>query len=76
MPKLGLIWASDTVMDEATAPKMKSMHFMVHKRTDFGPDGWDQVLPGGEYEIIVAEGATHFTLMVSRLVSGRLGGGC
>jgi noranthrone synthase len=63
MPKLGLIWASDTVMDEATAPKMKGMHFMVHKRTDFGPDGWDEVLPGGEHEIIVAEGANHFTLM-------------
>lgn len=65
MPKLGLIWASDTVMDEATAPKMKGMHFMVHKRTNFGPDGWDEVLPGGEVEIIVAEGANHFTLMVS-----------
>lgn len=64
MPKLGLIWASDTVMDEATAPKMEGMHFMVNKRTDFGPDGWDQVLPGGEVEIIVAEGANHFTLMV------------
>ncbi|XPT00024.1 Noranthrone synthase [Ascochyta lentis] len=63
MPKLGLIWASDTVLDEATAPKMEGMHFMVHKRTDFGPDGWDQVLPGGEYEIAIAEGANHFTLM-------------
>ncbi|KAH8585391.1 polyketide synthase-like protein [Bisporella sp. PMI_857] len=63
MPKLGLIWASDTVMDEATVPKMKGMHFMINKRTDFGPDGWDQVLPGGEHEIIVAEGANHFTLM-------------
>ncbi|KAF2259018.1 polyketide synthase-like protein [Lojkania enalia] len=63
MPKLGLIWASDTVMDEATAPKMEGMHFMVNKRTDFGPDGWDQVLPGGEVDIIVAEGANHFTLM-------------
>ncbi|KAH9866333.1 hypothetical protein J1614_008900 [Plenodomus biglobosus] len=67
MPKLGLIWASDTVMDEATAPKMKGMHFMVHKRTGFGPDGWDHVLPGGEYEIVVAEGANHFTLMVCDL---------
>ena len=65
MPKLGLIWASDTVMDEATAPKMEGMHFMVNKRTDFGPDGWDQVLPGGEHDIIVAQGANHFTLMVS-----------
>lgn len=63
MPKLGLIWASDTVLDEATAPKMKGMHFMVNKRTDFGPDGWDEVLPGGEYDIVVAEGANHFTLM-------------
>ena len=65
MPKVGLIWAADTVLDEGNAPKMKGMHFMVQKRTDFGPDGWDGVLPGAEFDIVRATGANHFTLMVS-----------
>jgi noranthrone synthase len=65
MPKVGIIWAADTVMDEANAPKMKGMHFMVQKRTDFGPDGWDTVLPGAAFDIVRADGANHFTLMVS-----------
>lgn len=64
MPKVGIVWATDTVMDERTAPKMKGMHFMVQKRKDFGPDGWDTVLPGAEFDIVRAEGANHFTLMV------------
>jgi noranthrone synthase len=65
MPKVGILWATGTVMDEKTAPKLKGMHFMVHKRTDFGPDGWDEVLPGAEFVIDRAEGGNHFTLMVS-----------
>ena len=65
MPKVGIVWASETVMDEATAPKMKGMHFMVQKRTNYGPDGWDTVLPGANFDIVKVEGANHFTLMVS-----------
>ncbi len=65
MPRVGLIWAADTVLEEGNAPKMKGMHFMVQKRTDFGPDGWDAVLPGAEFDIVRATGANHFTLMVS-----------
>ncbi|KAL6237529.1 putative sterigmatocystin biosynthesis polyketide synthase [Aspergillus navahoensis] len=64
MPKVGIIWASETVMDEDKAPKMKGMHFMVQKRTDFGPDGWDAVCPGANFDIVRAEGANHFTLMI------------
>lgn len=71
MPRVGLIWAADTVLEEAEAPKMKGMHFMVQKRTDFGPDGWDSVLPGAEFDIVRATGANHFTLMVS-LISGSI----
>jgi len=66
MPKVGIIWAANTVLEEANAPKMKGMHFMVQKRTDFGPDGWDTVFPGAEFVIMKATGANHFTLMVSR----------
>ncbi|KAK4235192.1 beta-ketoacyl synthase [Achaetomium macrosporum] len=63
MPKVGLIWAADTVLEEKDAPKLKGMHFMVQKRVDFGPDGWDTVLPGAEFDIVKATGANHFTLM-------------
>jgi acyl carrier protein/pimeloyl-ACP methyl ester carboxylesterase len=65
MPKVGILWACGTVMDEKDAPKLKGMHFMVHKRTDFGPDGWDEVLPDAEFVINRAEGGNHFSLMVS-----------
>jgi noranthrone synthase len=65
MPKVGIVWASETVMDEKSAPKMKGMHFMIQKRTDFGPDGWDEVMPGAEFDIVKADGANHFSLMVS-----------
>ncbi|KAK4656805.1 Type I Iterative PKS [Podospora pseudocomata] len=68
MPKVGLIWAAETVLKESEAPKMKGMHFMVKKRVDFGPDGWDGVLPGAEFDIVKAEGANHFTLMSKEYV--------
>jgi len=66
MPKTGVIWATDTVLDEKDAPPMKGMHFMIQKRTDFGPDGWDTVLPGAEFILDRVEGGNHFTLLVSR----------
>lgn len=65
MPKTGIIWATDTVMDEKDAPLMKGMHFMIQKRKDFGPDGWDTVLPGAEFVLDRVEGGNHFTLLVS-----------
>lgn len=65
MPKVGILWACDTVMDEKDAPKMKGMHFMVSKRTNFGPDGWETVLPGAEFVMDRVAGGNHFTLMVS-----------
>ena len=68
MPKVGIVWAADTVMEEKDAPKIKGMHFMVSKRKDFGPDGWDTVIPGAEFDIVKATGANHFTLMVSLLL--------
>lgn len=64
MPKVGIVWAADTVMDERDAPKMKGMHFMIQKRTEFGPDGWDTIMPGASFDIVRADGANHFTLMV------------
>lgn len=61
-PKVGIVWAAETVLDEKDAPKTKGMHFMIKKRTDFGPDGWDTVCPGAEFDIVKAEGGNHFTV--------------
>ncbi|KOC17636.1 aflC / pksA / pksL1 / polyketide synthase [Aspergillus flavus AF70] len=69
MPKVGIVWAADTVMDERDAPKMKGMHFMIQKRTEFGPDGWDTIMPGASFDIVRADGANHFTLMQKEHVS-------
>ncbi|KAL9609770.1 MAG: hypothetical protein Q9167_005482 [Letrouitia subvulpina] len=65
MPKVGILWACDTVMDEKDAPKLKGMHFMVNKRKNFGPDGWDTVLPGADFVIDKVQGGNHFSIMVS-----------
>ncbi|KAI9744716.1 MAG: hypothetical protein M1818_001641 [Claussenomyces sp. TS43310] len=63
MPKVGILWACETVMNEKDAPKLKGMHFMVNKRTNFGPDGWDVVCPKADFVILKAEGGNHFSLM-------------
>lgn len=66
MPRVGILWACDTVLDGKGAPKMKNTtHFMTRRRSDFGPDGWDTVLPGAEFIMDRAVGANHFTMMVS-----------
>ncbi len=67
MPKVGLIWAAETVLGP-DAPGLEgkiSLHFMIQQRSNFSPDGWDKVLPGAEFDIVKATGANHFTLMVS-----------
>ena len=65
MPKVGILWACATVLDGKGAPKIKNTtHFMTKKRREFGPDGWDTVLPGAEFIIDRAVGANHFTMMV------------
>lgn len=65
MPKVGLLWACETVMDGANAPKIDMEHFMLQKRTEFGPDGWQGLLPGAEFKLNAVHGANHFTMMVS-----------
>ena len=65
MPRVGILWACETVLDGEGAPRLKkTTHFMTRRRSDFGPDGWDSVLPGAEFLIDRAVGANHFTMMV------------
>ncbi|KAL4751925.1 hypothetical protein BDW72DRAFT_192435 [Aspergillus terricola var. indicus] len=63
MPHVGLIWACETVMDAADAPHLGRDHFMLKKRSEFGPDGWDQLLPEATFILDAAKGANHFTMM-------------
>ncbi|KMU82173.1 hypothetical protein CIHG_10567, partial [Coccidioides immitis H538.4] len=64
LPKVGILWACETVMDAAGAPDIgERNHFMLRRRQDFGPDGWDTVLPGAEFVLGKAVGANHFTMM-------------
>lgn len=69
MPNVGLIWASETVMDGEDAPdlglKMGRDHFMLRRRENFGPDGWETLLPGSEFLVEKSKGANHFDMVVS-----------
>ncbi|EMD00429.1 hypothetical protein BAUCODRAFT_62024 [Baudoinia panamericana UAMH 10762] len=66
MPTVGLVWATETVMDGPNPPVVAKSHFMLQKRQNFGPDGWETLLPGADFIIEKVEGANHFTMMVSQ----------
>ncbi len=69
-PQTHLIWARDGVckgpedprpyMDEKTPKEMK---WLINNRVDFGSNGWEGLLGGGEVVVETMEGANHFTMM-------------
>jgi len=72
-PKVSIIWACDSVMDGPDVPKLpphpddtEGMKFLTEKRNDFSANGWEELFPGVEIAIKKVEGATHFSMMVSR----------
>lgn len=67
-PIVGILWATETVMKAAGAPEFlkKNDHFLTQARKDFGPDGWDKLVPGGQFLLDKVQGANHFSMMVSR----------
>jgi len=68
-PKVSLIWACDNILDDCKADWVdqlndsKGMHFLVQKRTDFGPCGWEKMLPGVDINCDKVIGANHFSMM-------------
>jgi iterative type I PKS product template protein len=80
MPRTSIIWAGDSVLkhagdevdwmsrltagDDGGASSSKGIHFLIEQRTDFGPCGWDQMLPGAPIMTEKVEGANHFSMMV------------
>lgn len=72
MPKVSIIWACDSVLDGKDAPPIrkeksesKGVHFLLERRTDFGPNEWDRMVPGGVFVTEKVQGANHFSMMVS-----------
>lgn len=78
MPRVAVIWACESVLDfdsGVSIPEMaqppqgdrgsKGVHFLMERRTDFGPDGWQDLLPGAEVLVDKVVGANHFSMMVS-----------
>lgn len=70
MPKVSIIWASESVLDEKNEPPKELMlskgsHFLLTKRKDFGPCGWESLIPGADIMTEIVEGGNHFSMMVS-----------
>ncbi|KAI3395988.1 hypothetical protein diail_558 [Diaporthe ilicicola] len=67
-----IIWAPETITDRPGVKKMEphpddteGMKFLTEKRTDFGANGWDTLLPGKDCNIKIrrVEDAHHFSMM-------------
>ena len=70
--KITIIWATECVMDGANFPKLypgpddtEGMKFLTEQRTDFTAAGWENLFPGTLVDVKRAEGAHHFSMMVS-----------
>ncbi|KAI6307804.1 putative secondary metabolism biosynthetic enzyme [Pyricularia oryzae] len=69
LPQIFIIWATDSIYSPGEASAMgldtsvKVTKFMLEGRTDFGPNGWDQLFPKGTLLAVTTTPGTHFTLM-------------
>jgi len=68
-PKTSVIWARDGVYRSTGGKKIedlpsdpKEMRWLLNNRTDFGPNGWDQLVGEGLIIDTMAD-ANHFTMM-------------
>ncbi|TLD20283.1 hypothetical protein PspLS_08705 [Pyricularia sp. CBS 133598] len=74
-PQIFIIWATDSIYSPGEAAAMgldtsiKVTKFMLEDRTDFGPNGWDQLFPKGTKLAVTTTPGTHFTLMTPPYVS-------
>ncbi|KAL0931108.1 polyketide synthase [Colletotrichum truncatum] len=74
--RVDVIWAGESVVDRPGAPPLpphpddtEGMKFLTVQRTDFGPNGWAELLPGAEIVCHKVDGAHHFSLMRQPFVS-------
>ncbi|KAJ5725588.1 uncharacterized protein N7483_006945 [Penicillium malachiteum] len=78
-PKVLAIWAREGVCKDANSPRPKReptdpkvMDWLLDNRTDFGPNGWDQLIAKESFTCVSMEG-NHFSMIVNPLVK-ELGG--
>ena len=69
-PKTYIIWARDGVCKHPNDPRPamgandpKEMKWLLNNRTDFGSNGWDQLLGAENLVIETMDDANHFTMM-------------
>ncbi|KAI0856137.1 polyketide synthase for naphthopyrone YWA1 [Xylaria cubensis] len=69
-PPTTAIWAADGVYKSTGGKRLaeehndtREMKWLLNERTEFGPNGWDNVLETGQLKMEVLQGANHFTMM-------------
>lgn len=69
-PKTHIVWAADGVCKNPGDPRPehrdddpREMNWLLNNRTDFGPNGWDALLGGGDVFVETLRDANHFSLM-------------
>lgn len=69
-PKTHIVWAADGVCKNPSDPRPepmaddpREMNWLLNNRTDFGPNGWDALLGGGDVVVETLDNANHFSLM-------------
>lgn len=72
-PRTSLIWAGQGILDSLKVElpphpnDTESMKFLTTTHSSFSGNGWEELFPGEKLQISVAEGANHFSMMVSLL---------
>ena len=73
-PKTYIIWASEGVVEDLDSEKtdldlnIKVSRFLLQRKTDYGPQGWERLLPAERMECATMPG-THFTIVQKPNVS-------
>jgi iterative type I PKS product template protein len=69
-PKVFAIWATDGVCKNPSDPRpppqaddSKSMKWLLENRTDFGYNGWDQILPAAQITCTTFEGVNQYVTL-------------
>jgi naphtho-gamma-pyrone polyketide synthase len=69
-PITHVIWAAEGVYRSTGGKKLeeqpddtREMKWLLNDRTNFGPNGWDELVKTESLNIEVLEGANHFTMM-------------
>ena len=67
-PRTYIVWASEGVVEDLDSEKtdldlsIKVSRFLLQRKTDHGPQGWERLLPGERMECATMPG-THFTIV-------------